>query len=326
MVETEAIVLRKEQFKLETVDTGALGKTDLLVSVKAISVNPVDTKVRKGFGGASSDGKILGYDCAGVVEEVGPECKLFKVGDEIWYAGNIARQGTNARKHVVEERLVSLKPKNLDWSQAAALPLTTITAYEALFVHMNLQADSEGWLLVNGGAGGVGSIMIQLARQLTKLKVIATASRPETVEYCKKMGAHHVVNHHDLLKEVQAITPQVNYILSSYSSQEGIDTFVQLLASRGRVVAIDEPKGLDTSSFQSKSAGWHWEFMFSVALNEPGSTSQHELLKHVAQMVDDGKIQTTMNTKLQGFSVENLDKAHQMLSSGKTIGKVVIEF
>ena len=231
---------------------------DLLVRVEAVSVNPVDVKVR-----ASSDPrgdvKVLGYDAAGVVEAVGDRVTLFAVGDEVYYAGSIARPGTNSQLHLVDERITGPKPASLSFAEAAALPLTTITAWEALFDRLRLTPESTGTLLVLGAAGGVGSILVQLARRLTGLTVVGTASRPESRDWVTGLGANHVVNHHDdLAKAVSAIAPDgVDAVFSPHSAGM-IETFAKLVRPYGDIVAIDEPDGLDLLPLKTKSIAWHW--------------------------------------------------------------------
>src|SRR5882757_4498367 len=253
------------------------GPRDLLVRVEAVSVNPVDTKVRAGNDPAG-ELKVLGYDAAGVVVGVGAEVTRFRVGDEVYYAGSIGRPGTNSQFHLVDERITGHKPATLDFAEAAALPLTTITAWETLFEHFGLTKDSTGTLLVLAGAGGVGSMIVQLARQHTSVTVIATASRPESAAWATSPGAHHVVNHRSLREEVPALAPHgVNYVFSPFS-EGNVQTYADLMAVHGQVVAIDEPAGLDTLPLKTKSQTWHWELMFARPLFDPESTAQRDLL------------------------------------------------
>ena len=304
---------------------------DLLVQVKAISVNPVDTKVRKRA--APKDGeppKILGYDATGVVAAVGPDATLFKPGDEVWYAGSIVRPGTNSEFHLVDERIVGKKPKSLGFAAAAALPLTSITAWEMLFDRFAVaRGGGEGKsLLIVGGAGGVGSIAIQLARTLTKLTVIATASRPETQSWCKKLGAHHVVDHSKPMAEQLKERGHrfVDYIFGVTQSDQHFDTIVDAIAPQGKFGLIDDPKPLDTSRFKGKSASVHWEAMFTRStFQTPDMEEQHRLLSEVARMVDDGTIRTTVQENLGVINATNLRRAHAMIESGRTRGKIVLE-
>ncbi len=302
----------------------APGPHDLLVRVEAVSVNPVDTKVRSGV---DPDGelKVLGYDAAGVVEAVGDEVTLFAVGDEVYYAGNIARAGTNSEYHLVDERITGHKPTSLDFTDAAALPLTTITAWETLFDRFKLGADSTGTLLVTGAAGGVGSMVVQLARALTGLTVIGTASRPESRQWVTELGAHHVVNHHgDLVKNTREVAPDgVDYIFSPFSAGK-VEQFAQLIRVGGQVTAIDEPEGLDTLPLKERSGAWHWELMFSKPLFAPEDTSQHELLDQVARLVDAGTLLGTATQRLRPISADTLRAAHRMVEESGMIGKVVL--
>jgi len=304
---------------------------DLLVQVKAISVNPVDTKVRKRA--APKDGeppKILGYDATGVVAAVGPEATLFKPGDEVWYAGSIIRPGTNSEFHLVDERIVGAKPKSLDFAAAAALPLTSITAWEMLFDRFAVaRGGGEGKsLLIIGGAGGVGSIAIQLARTLTKLTVIATASRPETQSWCKELGAHHVIDHGKPMGEqLKAIGHRfVDYIFGVTQSDQHFDTIADAIAPQGKFGLIDDPKPFDFAKLKGKSASLHWESMFvRSTFQTPDMEEQHRLLSEVARMVDAGTIRTTVQDNLGVINAANLRRAHAMVESGRTRGKIVLE-
>jgi zinc-binding alcohol dehydrogenase family protein len=304
---------------------------DLLVQVKAISVNPVDTKVRKRA--APKDGeppKILGYDATGVVAAVGPDVTLFKAGDEVWYAGSIVRPGTNSEYHLVDERIVGAKPKSVGFAEAAALPLTSITAWEMLFDRFGIaKGGGEGRsLLIIGGAGGVGSIATQLARTLTKLTVIATASRPETQAWCRDLGAHHVVDHSKPMAEQlkERGHRYVDYIFGVTESGQHFDTIADVIAPQGKFGLIDDPKPLDTSKFKGKSASVHWEAMFTRStFQTPDMIEQHNLLNAVAAMVDAGTIRTTLAENLGVTNAANLRRAHAMVESGRMRGKVVLE-
>jgi zinc-binding alcohol dehydrogenase family protein len=296
------------------------GEHDLLVRVRAVSVNPADVKLRPA-GPSGGRPRILGFDAAGVVERVGAAVTLFKPGDEVWYAGSIARAGSNAELQLVDERLTGPKPVSLDFASAAALPLTSLTAWEALFDRLRLTVTSEGTLLVMGAAGGVGSILVQLARRLTALEVIGTASRPESRDHVLAQGAHRVVDHHDDL--VAALPGGVDYIFSPHSAGM-IETYAKLLRPYGAVVAIDEPAGLDLLPLKEKSIAWHWELMFTRALFDPASTAQHEILSQVATLVDKGVLRSTMTTRLDGLTAANLRSAHELVESGRAVGKVVV--
>ncbi|MGK5682681.1 zinc-binding alcohol dehydrogenase family protein [Actinoplanes sp. URMC 104] len=287
------------------------GEHDLLVRVRAVSVNPVDVKVR-----ASGASRILGYDAAGVVERVGAAVTLFRPGDEVWYAGSIDRPGTNAELHLVDERIVARKPASLDFAAAAALPLTALTAWESLFDRLRLTAGSTGRLLVLGAAGGVGSILVQMARQLTGLEIVGTASRPESRQYVLDRGAHEVVAH-------DALPDGVDYVFSPHSAGM-VATFARILRPYGAVVAIDEPEGLDLVALKSKSIAWHWELMFTRALYDPESTAQHEILDRVAGLVDKGVLHTTLTRRIDGINAATLREAHALQESGSAIGKTVL--
>lgn len=296
------------------------GDHDLRVRVEAVSVNPVDVKVRAGSDPAGEP-KVLGFDAAGVVESVGSAVTLFQPGDEVYYAGSIARPGTDMELHLVDERIVGPKPATLDFAEAAALPLTALTAWESLFDRLRLTAGSTGTLLVLGAAGGVGSILVQLARKLTGLTVIGTASRPDSRQWVLDRGAHRVVNHHE---DLAALLPDgVDHVFSPHSAKM-IDTFAQIVHPYGAVVAIDEPDGLDLLPLKSKSIAWHWELMFTRSLHDPRSTAQHDILAQVAQLVDKGVLHTTLTSRIEGINAENLRRVHAELESGSTIGKTVL--
>jgi zinc-binding alcohol dehydrogenase family protein len=302
------------------------GPHDHLVEVRAVSVNPVDVKVRAGQDPAGDIG-VLGYDAAGVVREVGPEVTLFAPGDEVYYAGSISRPGANAALHAVDERIVGRKPASLDFAQAAALPLTAITAWEGLFDKLRLTAQSRGTLLMVGAPGGVGSMVLQLVRELVPdLRVIATASRPEGAEWVRSLGAADVVDHRRGLRaEVERVAPDgVDHIFTTHSSGQVAD-YVRLLKPFGQVVAIDDPVTLDVLSLKSKSLTWHWELMFTRPLHGgPDLVRQHELLGEVADLVDAGRIRSTATTVLRPIDAAQLREAHRLVETGKVIGKVVL--
>ncbi len=314
-----------------TADVPEPGPRDLRVAVKAVSVNPVDTKVRmRAAPQAGEPPKILGYDAAGVVDAVGAEVSLFKPGDEVFYAGSIARPGTDAEFHLVDERIVGRKPKSLGFAQAAALPLTSITAWEMLFDRLGVvpgKKDDDRALLVIGGAGGVGSIMIQIARRLTGLTVIATASRPQTKAWCEKLGAHHVIDHtKPLAEQLKAIGhPMVALIAGVTGTDQSGPQIEWIIAPQGKFALIDDPKVLDIMPLKRKAASIHWELMFTRAIFQtPDMIEQHKLLNAVADMVDGGEIVTTAAQELTPINAANLRKAHAQIESGTTIGKVVV--
>ncbi|EJT06868.1 zinc-binding alcohol dehydrogenase family protein [Rhizobium sp. CCGE 510] len=303
---------------------------DLLVEIKAISVNPVDVKVRAHSAPPADELKVLGWDAAGIVKAIGAEVTLFKPGDAVFYSGVISRPGSNAEFHLVDERIVGTKPKSLDFAAAAALPLTAITAYEALFDRLKVQDAVSGAaraILIIGGAGGVGSIAIQIARTLTDLIVIATASRPETQEWVKDLGAQHVVDHS------KPVAPQVEalgigapgFIFSTTNTDSHIADVVEAIAPQGRFALIDDPKTLDIVPFKRKAASVHWELMFTRPLyGTPDMIEQHKLLNKVSELVDAGKIRTTLSEIVGPINAANLKKAHAMVESGRMKGKVVL--
>ncbi|MBI5340063.1 MAG: zinc-binding alcohol dehydrogenase family protein [Mycolicibacterium rufum] len=307
-----------------TVDVPELRPRDVLVRVHAVSVNPVDVKQRAALT-KSGRPKILGYDAAGVVEAVGPDVTTLSAGDEVWYAGDITRPGSNAELQAVDERIVSRKPQSLSFADAAALPLTTITAWESLFDRFGLTADSTGDLLVLGGAGGVGSIMIQLAKALTGVRVIATASRDESRAWARQMGADVVVNHHHLRDETLAAVPGgVEYLFSPHSAGN-IDDYEAIVRPFGHITAIDEPEGLELVGLKAKSIAWHWELMFTRAMFEtPDMIEQQRLLARTAELVDQETLRTTVTKTINDFSAAGLIEAHRDVESGRMTGKVVV--
>ncbi|WP_420133637.1 zinc-binding alcohol dehydrogenase family protein [Rhodopseudomonas sp.] len=305
---------------------------DLLVAVKAVSVNPVDTKVRKRAAPPAGETKILGYDAAGVVEAVGSEVTLFKPGDEVFYAGSIQRPGTNAEFHLVDERIVGHKPKTLNFAQAAALPLTAITAWELLFDRLGARpskAFDPRTLLIIGGAGGVGSILIQLARRLTGLSIIATASRPETQAWCRELGAHAVIDHSQPMKpQVDALgLPPVALIASLTNTDTHFTQLIDILAPQGKIGLIDDPvQPLNPMLLKAKSASLHWEAMFARSTFETADMiAQHDLLDEVAGLIDAGVLRTTLDQTYGTINAANLKRAHALIESGKAKGKVVLE-
>jgi len=305
------------------------GARDLLVRVKAVSVNPVDTKVRKNAAPEAGQAKVLGWDAVGTVEAVGAGVKNFKVGDRVYYSGSIIRPGTNAELHAVDERIAALAPKSLDDAQAAALPLTTITAYELLFDRLRVpKSGGEGQtLLVTGGAGGVGSILIQLARQLTKLRVVATASRAETRAWCLELGAHAVIDHSKpLAAELKAAgIGEVDMVASLTQTDQHYAQIIESLKPQGQLAVIDDMKVLDAMPLKTKCISLHWEMMFARSRFEtPDIAEQGALLAEVAALVDAGRIRTTANASFGTINAANLRRAHALIESGKAQGKVVL--
>ncbi|WP_224724640.1 zinc-binding alcohol dehydrogenase family protein [Paenibacillus vietnamensis] len=305
---------------------------DLLVRVKAIAVNPVDYKVRSPKAKVEEKARILGWDVAGVVEETGPECTLFQPGDEVYYAGDITRPGGNSEFHLVDERIVGKKPKSLDFAQAAALPLTTITAYEALFDRMHISRspaeNNNKTLLIIGAAGGVGSIATQLAKN-SGLTVIGTASRSESAAWAKEQGADHIINHFEefvpQLKELGLDT--VHYILCLNATEKHWVNMAQAIAPQGKICSIVETDvPLNLTLLKNKSATFVWELMFTRSMyRTEDMIEQHRLLNETADLIDSGTIKTTLQQRLTPIHAENLRKAHSLLEAGRSIGKIVLE-
>ncbi|HHN9822349.1 TPA: zinc-binding alcohol dehydrogenase family protein [Escherichia coli] len=303
---------------------------DILVEVKAVSVNPVDYKIRSSTPPADGDWKVLGWDAAGIVQEVGPDVTQFAVGDEVYYAGSFIRPGTNAEFHLVDARIVGRKPASLDWAEAAALPLTTLTAWEAMFDRLDVTKPVPGAaaILIIGGAGGVGSIAIQIARQRTDLIVISTASRPETQEWVKGLGAHHVIDHS------RPLAPQIAelnigapaFVFSTTHTEQHASDIAELIAPQGRFGFIDDPKALDVMLFKRKAVSIHHELMFTRSLyGTPDMDEQGKILNSLAVLVDDGKIRTTLTEKLSPINAANLKTVHALIESGAARGKIVLE-
>ena len=304
------------------------GPRDLLVEVRAVSVNPVDTKVRAGT--FTKEPKILGWDATGIVREVGSEVTLFQPGDEVFYAGSIARTGSYSEFHLVDERIVGSKPRSLSAADAAALPLTSITAWELLFDRLGVvEGSGEGkCLLITGAAGGVGSMLVQLARQLTRLTVIGTASRQETADWVRQLGAHHVIDHSQpLLAQLQALdVPQIDYVASLTHTEQHFAQLIDVLKPQGRLGVIDDPETLDVMPLKRKSLSLHWELMFTRSLYEtPDMINQHHLLNRVSALIDQGVLQTTVGEHFGAINAANMRRAHALVESGKARGKIVLE-
>jgi zinc-binding alcohol dehydrogenase family protein len=304
------------------------GPRDLLVQVRAVSVNPVDTKIRAGS--MATEPRILGWDAVGTVCEVGSEVSLFQPGDEVFYAGSIVRPGSYSEFHLVDERIVGRKPKSIDDAHAAALPLTSITAWELLFDRLGVQeGGGEGdALLIVGAAGGVGSILVQLARRLTRMTVIGTASRPETQAWIKQLGAHHVIDHSQpLVAQLEKIgVGQVSHIAGLTHTDSHFPQLIEALRPQGHLGVIDDPKTLDVVPMKRKALSLHWELMFTRSLFEtPDMIKQHELLNRVADLIDQGVLKTTLGEHFGVINAENLRRAHSVVESGKAKGKIVLE-
>jgi zinc-binding alcohol dehydrogenase family protein len=306
------------------------GPRDLRVAVKAVSVNPVDVKLRARAEPPAGSPRVLGFDAAGVVEAVGAEVTLFKPGDEVFYAGVMTRPGSNSEFHLVDERITGPKPRSLSFAEAAALPLTALTAWEILFDRLGVaygRKTGGGALLIINGAGGVGSILTQIARRLSGLTVIATASRPETIAWVEKMGADHVIDHRQPLDQgLKAIgIPEVNYVAGLTATDAHLPVIVEAIAPQGKFALIDDPKVLDIVPFKRKSVSVHWELMFTRPMFQtPDMIEQHRILTEVAALVDAGVLRTTLTDNRGTITPANLRRAHAHVESGRAIGKTVL--
>lgn len=304
---------------------------DLLVAIEAISVNPVDTKIRKNVAPEADEFKVLGWDAVGTVKDVGSKCSLFKPGDKVFYAGDISRQGSNAQFQLVDERIVGHAPSSISNCEAAALPLTSLTAWELLFSRLQVPTDEAGKqqsLLIVGGAGGVGSIMIQLAKQLTGLTVIATASRAKSQEWVRNLGADHVIDHSQPLDQELKKTgiETVDYVASLTHTDTHFDACVNVLKAQGKFGLIDDPQQLNILALKRKSISLHWEFMYTRSLfNTPDLQEQHNILNQISRLIDNNTLRTTLGEHLGKITAENILKAHQILESNKACGKLVLE-
>jgi len=315
----------------ETAVPEASGR-DILVKIKAISVNPVDYKIRQKSAKdvTLDEPKVIGWDAAGTLEAVGEEVTSLKVGDEVYYSGDLKRSGCNSEYQLVDERIVGKKPSSLSYEAAAAMPLTTITAWEMLFERFGIRDKDKGKsILVVGGAGGVGSIATQIAKQVGGLTVISTASRDETVEWCKLQGADYVVNHKDLINEVhKAGFEQVDFIFDCADLNFYWDAFVELIKPQGKIGSISDAKEpVNLIQLKPKSVSIHWEFMFTrSSYQTEDMISQSHILNIAADLFDESRLKSTINNTLQGLNVENIKDAHRLLESGKAIGKTVISY
>ncbi len=307
------------------------GRRDIRVAVKAVSANPVDFKVRKRAAPPEGEFKILGYDAAGIVDAVGPDVTLFKPGDEVFYAGSILRQGTNSEFHLVDERIVGRKPKALSFAQAAALPLTSITAWELLFDRLGAvpgKSLDARTLLITGGAGGVGSILIQLARRLTGLTVVATATRPESQKWCLDLGAHAVIDHAKPMKEqIEKLkVAPVGLVASLTFTEQHYKAIAEFMAPQGKFGLIDDPAEFAIGAFKGRAISVHWESMFTrSSFQTPDMIAQHHLLDDVSDLIDKGVLRTTLDQSFGTINAANLKRAHALLESGKSRGKIVLE-
>lgn len=304
---------------------------DLLVEIRAVAVNPVDGKVRLRAQPPAGQTAILGWDATGIVRATGPDCVLFKPGDEVWYAGDVTRPGCQSELHLVDERIVGRKPRSLGFAQAAALPLTSITAWELLFERLRIPAGKQPRgesLLIIGAAGGVGSILTQIASRLTALTVIGTAARPESHEWVLQNGAHHVIDHtRPLSEELRRIGhPQVTHVAALTQTDRHWAQIVECLVPQGHLCLIDDPPEIDVKLLKKKSIALHWELMFTRSMFQtPDMIAQHHLLEEVAALVDAGILRSTYAQHFGKICAENLKKAQALIQSGQSRGKIVLE-
>ncbi|WP_041523652.1 zinc-binding alcohol dehydrogenase family protein [Gilvimarinus agarilyticus] len=311
---------------------------DLLVKVQAVSVNPVDTKVRRSAKPDDGQVKVLGWDAVGEVVATGDQAQWFNVGDKVWYAGDITRAGSNAEYQLVDERIVGAKPQSLSDADAAALPLTGITAWELLFDRLDFtprgSSESEAGkpqarILIVGAAGGVGSILTQLAAKLTNAVVIGTASREQTQQWVEALGADHVINHHQPMQPQLAELgiENVSHVISLTHTDQHFEQLVEVLAPQGKLALIDDPAlPLDVMKLKRKSLSLHWELMFTRAMFTTWDIAkQHELLTQLAQMIDDGTLKTTVGEHFGTINATNLKRAHAHIESNQAVGKIVLE-
>ncbi|WP_077285091.1 zinc-binding alcohol dehydrogenase family protein [Cognaticolwellia aestuarii] len=301
---------------------------DILVEVKAISVNPVDYKIRASSPAPEGEWKVIGWDATGVVKAVGDNVTLFQPGDNVWYAGDLTRSGSNAEMQLVDERIVGNMPKSLSFSDAAALPLTSLTAWEMLFDRLDVsKSDSKKSILVIGAAGGVGSIMVQLLKQLTDLTIVASASRAETVSWLEGLGADYIINHSNKLSDEfeKKNLAQVDYVVSLNNTDSHLVEIEKVIKPQGKFGLIDDPEVLDIMPFKVKAISVHWELMFTRSLFKTEDMQmQHDILNEMAKLIDDGLLKTTVGENFGEINAKNLRKAHQFLETGKTKGKIVL--
>ncbi|NRA69019.1 MAG: zinc-binding alcohol dehydrogenase family protein [Pseudobacteriovorax sp.] len=304
---------------------------DLLVRVDAISVNPIDFKIRQNVPAKDSEFKVLGWDAVGEVIEVGKDCQLYQVGDKVFYSGDLSRSGSNTEYQLVDERLCGRKPKSLSAIESAALPLTSITAWEILFDHLSLPTkpkseDSSATILVVGAAGGVGSILLQLAKTLCNATVIATASRQESQSWVRSLGADYVIDHTKSLRDqIDALDIKaIDHVVSLSHTDLYYEDYISVIEPFGKIVLIDDPKEINVMKAKRKSLSVHVEFMFAKSMFSKDMSSQGELLNEISKLIDENHLKTTVGNHLGGITVENVRRAHELLESGKTIGKIVL--
>ncbi|HSC86506.1 MAG TPA: zinc-binding alcohol dehydrogenase family protein [Polyangiaceae bacterium] len=328
LVYRNAHALADFQLELAELPDPELRPGDLLIEVRAISTNPVDTKVRSSRSAAEgAPPVVLGWDAAGVVRAVGPTAVGFSVGDEVYYAGDLLRPGSYAELQAVDHRVVAHKPRSLSFVEAAALPLTSLTAWEGLF-ERGIGYGRDSVVLVLGGAGGVGSMATQLVRAHTEARVVATASRPETVEWCRSLGANVVVDHRGDLREqlTAAGLGEVDVVFGTTQTDQYLRLLPSLLRPFGHFLLIDDPKSLDVLPLKRKAISTHWEFMFSKLLHDYDVASQGEILTRVAAWIDAGKLRSPLGRTFTGLTADNLRQAHELHETGRAIGKLGITF
>ncbi|KPH65431.1 MULTISPECIES: zinc-binding alcohol dehydrogenase family protein [Pseudoalteromonas] len=322
--------LNEQSFEIIELPTPMAHDHDLLVEVKAISVNPVDAKIRANV--SPDEGhKVIGWDAVGIVRAVGDKVSLFNIGDRVYYAGDLTRSGSNAEFQLVDERIVGRAPTTLNDAQTAALPLTSITAWELLFDRLQIPRSSDAKpasLLVIGAAGGVGSILVQLAKKLTNLTVVGTAARAQSVTWLQELGVDQVLDHSQSLdtQRAQLKLTEFDYVISLTHTEQHLDEIIQVLKPQGKLALIDDPASFDILKLKRKSISLHWEFMYTRSMYQTDDMiAQHQLLTELAELVDNGTIKTTLGQHLGKISVENLMKAHQILESHQSRGKLVLE-
>ncbi|NMR26375.1 zinc-binding alcohol dehydrogenase family protein [Pseudoalteromonas sp. NEC-BIFX-2020_015] len=322
--------LNTQSFTVIELPTPTAHDHDLLVEVKAISVNPVDAKIRANV--SPDEGhKVIGWDAVGIVRAVGDKVSLFNIGDRVYYAGDLTRSGSNAEFQLVDERIVGRAPTTLNDAQTAALPLTSITAWELLFDRLQIPRSSDAKpasLLVIGAAGGVGSILVQLAKQLTNVTVVGTASRADSVTWLNELGVEYVLDHSKGLnaQRTEQNLGEFDYVVSLTHTDQHLDEIVKIIKPQGKLALIDDPASFDILKLKRKSISLHWEFMYTRSMFQTEDMIvQHQLLTELAQLVDNGTIKTTLGQHLGKISVANLMKAHQILESHQSRGKLVLE-
>lgn len=323
-------ILNEDSFSIIELPTPSANDHDLLVEVKAISVNPVDAKIRANVSPEQGH-KIIGWDAVGIVKAVGDKVELFNVGDRVYYAGDLTRSGSNAEFQLVDERIVGKAPVSLSDAEAAALPLTSITAWELLFDRLQVSRTKDAKpasLLVIGAAGGVGSILVQLAKQLTNLTVVGTASRADSVKWLNELGVEHVLDHSKGLdaQRTEHNLAEFDYVISLTHTDQHLDEIIEVIKPQGKLALIDDPASFDILKLKRKSISLHWEFMYTRSMFQTEDMiAQHQLLTELAELVDNGTIKTTLGQHLGKINIENLLKAHAILESHQSRGKLVLE-